>query len=36
LLRVGVALIRKLDLAKLKEVLAALPPLKPGRPKREK
>ena len=36
LLRVGVALIRKLDLAKLKEVLAGLPPLKAGRPKREK
>jgi hypothetical protein len=35
LLRVGVALIRKLDLAQLKEVLASLPPLKAGRPKNE-
>lgn len=36
LLRVGVALIRKMDLAKLKDVLASLPPLKAGRPKKEK
>lgn len=33
LLRVGVALIRKLDLAQLKEILALLPALKAGRPK---
>lgn len=36
LLRVGVALIQKMDLPALKNVLAALPPLKAGRPKREK
>lgn len=36
LLRVGVALIRKMDLPALKLVLASLPPLKAGRPKREK
>ena len=33
LLRVGVALIRKLEIAQLKEVLAGLPALKAGRPK---
>jgi len=36
LLRIGVALIQNLELAKLKAVLAALPPLKAGRPKKEK
>jgi hypothetical protein len=36
LLRVGVALIRQMDLPALKGMLAALPPLKAGRPKREK
>lgn len=36
LLRVGVALIRNMDLAALKNVLATLPPLKAGRPKGEK
>lgn len=36
LLRVGVALIRQMDLSALKDVLASLPPLKAGRPKREK
>jgi hypothetical protein len=36
LLRIGVALIRKIDLAALKRELAALPPLKVGRPTKEK
>jgi hypothetical protein len=36
LLRVGVALIRKMDPAALKGVLASLPPLKAGRPKKDK
>lgn len=36
LLRIGVALIHKMDAAKLKETLASLPPLKAGRPKKEK
>lgn len=36
LLRVGVALIHKMDLATLKGVLASLPPLKAGRPKKDK
>ncbi len=36
LLRVGVALIRQMDLPALKNVLNALPPLKAGRPKRQK
>lgn len=36
LLRVGVALIRQLDTAKLKEILAGLPVLKAGRPKKSK
>ena len=36
LLRVGVALVKQLDLAKLKAALAALAPLKAGRPKKEK
>jgi len=36
LLRVGVALIRQLDTAKLKEILAGLPALKAGRPKKNK
>ncbi|MDB5764881.1 MAG: hypothetical protein JWQ21_3876, partial [Herminiimonas sp.] len=36
LLRVGVALIQKMDTARLKEVLASLPPLKAGRPKKIK
>ncbi|HEY8025327.1 MAG TPA: hypothetical protein VIF60_12215 [Burkholderiaceae bacterium] len=33
LLRIGVALIQKMDVAGLKAVLATLPPLKAGRPK---
>ncbi|AMP00493.1 putative histone H1-like HC2 [Collimonas arenae] len=36
LLRVGVALIRDLDLANLKLAVASLPPVKAGRPKKEK
>jgi hypothetical protein len=36
LLRIGVALIQKMDVAALKGVLATLPPLKAGRPKQEK
>jgi hypothetical protein len=36
LLRVGVALIRQLDTAKLKEILTGLPALKAGRPKKSK
>ncbi|SFA69048.1 hypothetical protein SAMN04515620_10156 [Collimonas sp. OK607] len=36
LLRVGVALIRELDLASLKLAVASLPPVKAGRPKKEK
>ncbi|HWW07683.1 hypothetical protein [Collimonas sp.] len=36
LLRVGVALIRELDLAGLKLAVASLPPVKAGRPKKEK
>ncbi|RJF98902.1 hypothetical protein [Noviherbaspirillum saxi] len=36
LLRVGVALIQKLDTAKLKEILDGLPVLKAGRPKKTK
>jgi hypothetical protein len=36
LLRIGVALIRKMDPVALKEVLASLPPLKAGRPKKDK
>ena len=36
LLRVGVALIQNIDIAKLKSVLATLPPLQAGRPKKEK
>lgn len=36
LLRVGVALVKQLDLAKLKAALEALAPLKAGRPKKEK
>lgn len=36
LLRVGVALIRRLDTAQLKEILAGLPALKAGRPKKNK
>lgn len=36
LLRVGVALIRQLDSARLKEILTALPTLKAGRPKKAK
>jgi hypothetical protein len=36
LLRVGVALLRQMEVAKLKTVLSALPPLKAGRPKKEK
>ncbi|MFT5532704.1 MAG: hypothetical protein ACI8WM_000101 [Burkholderiaceae bacterium] len=36
LLRIGVALIRDLDLAALKIAAAALSPLKPGRPRKEK
>ncbi|MBI1892019.1 MAG: hypothetical protein HYS18_15340 [Burkholderiales bacterium] len=36
LLRIGVALIRKTDPAQLKGLQAALPPLKAGRPKKDK
>ncbi len=36
LLRVGVALIRQLDTPRLKEILAGLPALKAGRPKKSK
>lgn len=36
LLRVGVAMIKNMDLASLKKVLATLPPLKAGRPKSSK
>jgi hypothetical protein len=36
LLRVGVALIKAMDTARLKQTIAALPPLKAGRPKQEK
>jgi hypothetical protein len=36
LLRIGVALIQKLDVAALKGVLSTLPPLKAGRPKQDK
>ncbi|WP_199710568.1 hypothetical protein [Noviherbaspirillum cavernae] len=36
LLRAGVALIRQMDIEQLKAVLAALPALKAGRPKKEK
>ncbi|TFW09343.1 hypothetical protein E4K72_06445, partial [Oxalobacteraceae bacterium OM1] len=36
LLRVGVSLVRQLDSAKLKEILAGLPTLKAGRPKKSK
>ena len=36
LLRIGVALIRQLDVARLKEILADLPTLKAGRPKKNK
>jgi hypothetical protein len=36
LLRVGVALLKGLDSARLKDLIAALPPLKAGRPKQEK
>jgi len=36
LLRVGVALIRQLDVGKLQEILAGLPSLKVGRPKKIK
>jgi hypothetical protein len=36
LLRIGVALIQKMDVAALKGVLAGLPPLKAGRPKQDK
>lgn len=36
LLRVGVALIQNIEIAKLKAVLETLPPLKAGRPKKEK
>lgn len=36
LLRVGVALIRQLDTARLKEILNTLPTLKAGRPKKSK
>ncbi len=35
LLRIGVALIRKMDVAALKGMLASLPPLKAGRPKKD-
>jgi hypothetical protein len=36
LLRVGVALVRTLDIAQLKTILAGLPALKAGRPKKSK
>jgi hypothetical protein len=36
LLRIGVALIQKMDVSGLKGVLATLPPLKAGRPKQDK
>jgi hypothetical protein len=36
LLRVGVALVRQMELEKLKNVLSTLPSLKTGRPKKEK
>ena len=36
LLRVGVALIRQLDAARLKEILGTLPTLKTGRPKKNR
>jgi cytoskeletal protein RodZ len=36
LLRVGVALIRQLDILRLKEILGSLPTLKAGRPKKSK
>lgn len=36
LLRIGVALIRKMELSALKSAVAALSPLKPGRPRKEK
>jgi len=36
LLRIGVALIQKMDVAALKAVLSTLPPLKAGRPKQNK
>jgi len=36
LLRIGVALIQKMDVGALKGVLSTLPPLKAGRPKQEK
>ncbi len=36
LLRIGVVLIRDLDLAALKSAVGALSPLKPGRPRKEK
>ncbi|MGE5621867.1 MAG: hypothetical protein ACM3WS_01750 [Bacillota bacterium] len=36
LLRVGVALLRQLDTGKLQEILAGLPALKAGRPKKSK
>lgn len=36
LLRVGVALIRQLDVLRLKEILGSLPMLKTGRPKKSK
>ena len=36
LLRIGVAMIRKLELQALRQAVAALSPLKPGRPRKEK
>ena len=36
LLRIGVALVRKLSLAVVKQELGALAPLKPGRPRKDK
>jgi uncharacterized iron-regulated protein len=36
LLRVGVALVKQMEISKLKTALAALPALKAGRPKKEK
>lgn len=36
LLRIGVALLRKMDAPALKGMLASLPPLKAGRPKKDK
>lgn len=36
LLRIGVALIKKMEISQLKSILTTLPPLKAGRPKKSK